>query len=97
MQERTYLSHGSNGKHFVNLVANTFDLDTDGGSLLNNLVTVVRPLRRGSIRVPLDLRWNRLQSVSRMSKASWWESLQRDPRKPPMSRSQRRIQKERQS
>lgn len=64
--EWAYFFHRSNRIHLVDLGSKTLYLDADVGALFNNLVTVIGPLRRCSIRIELDVGWDHLPSVSRL-------------------------------
>jgi hypothetical protein len=60
----TYFFHGPDGPHLVKLCAESLDLDANVGTLLDDLVTVVSPLRRRRVRVEFDVGGDHLrQSV----------------------------------
>jgi hypothetical protein len=60
----TYLFHGSNSVHLVDLRSETLDLDADVGALFDDLLTIVGPLRRRCVCVKRDIRWDHLHDVS---------------------------------
>jgi hypothetical protein len=60
----TYLFHGSDSVHLVNLRSETLDLYADVGAFFNDLLTIVGPLRRRCIRVECDIRWDHLHDIS---------------------------------
>jgi hypothetical protein len=55
-----YLLHSAHSIHLVHLRSQTLDLDADVSALFNNLLSVVGPLRRCSVRVELDFSRNHL-------------------------------------
>ena len=55
-----YLLHGSDSIHLVDLRSETFDLDANVRSLLDDLLAVVRPLWRRSVCVEGDVGWDHL-------------------------------------
>jgi hypothetical protein len=60
----TYFFHSPDGPHLVKLCAEPLDFDANVGALLDDLVTVVSPLRRRRIRVEFDVGGDHLpQSV----------------------------------
>jgi hypothetical protein len=52
---QVYLFHGTNSIHLINLGSETLDLDTDVCALLDDLLSVVSPLRWRGIRVKGDV------------------------------------------
>lgn len=59
----TNLLHGADGEGLVDLSAETLDLDTDIGALLDRLIAVIRPLGRRCVRIEFDVARNHLRCI----------------------------------